>query len=188
MSTDYIKLYASKTHFLVFIVVLLLIATGCTQTVAKEAAAAGDVAVNKVAPVSNKMLEEPHNDAASAAGQAAIEVTFKLDSRITGGVYMGDRWVSPPTYDTVQTGDTFILEAAAEVIGSDGRALPVVPEWTAEDPDLVTISPNQGREVKITVKGAGESSLELTTEGVSKMLYIEASIPKENAIRVAISQ
>jgi hypothetical protein len=33
-----------------------------------------------------------------------IAVVFKLDPRLTAGLYMGDRWVSPPTYSTVHPG------------------------------------------------------------------------------------
>ena len=44
-----------------------------------------------------------------------VKVYFKLDSRITRGMFMGDRWVSPPTYAPgPQSGKEYVLDARAE--------------------------------------------------------------------------
>jgi hypothetical protein len=31
----------------------------------------------------------------------AVNIVFKLDPRLSRGLYMGDRWVSPPTFTQV---------------------------------------------------------------------------------------
>jgi hypothetical protein len=49
-----------------------------------------------------------------------IAISFKMDPRITRGMYMGDRWISPPTFtSTFQEGKETIVEA--RVHGVDAR-------------------------------------------------------------------
>ncbi len=129
--------------------------------------------------------------AAGPAGSSLGEIkfTFKLDQRLTRGQYMGDLWVSPPTYTRLQDGKELIVEARVEVLDANGRRTNVSPEWKPEDPDMVTVSPNQGKEVKITVKRAGQTSLEVASRGVTKKLSIKATAMYEGKVlQVEITQ
>jgi hypothetical protein len=124
----------------------------------------------------------------AAAAPPGIAVSFKVDPRITKGLYMGDRWISPPTYtSTLQEGKEITVEARAEARDAEGRTMTVKPEWTPSDPEMVTVTPGEGSDVKIAVKRAGTSTLKVTAPGVSKELSIKA-IAEGNTIRVEITQ
>ena len=118
---------------------------------------------------------------------AGINVSFKLDPRLTQSLYMGERWVSPPTYSGVQEG-YYTLEARVQGRDIKGRPMQISPEWIPADPEMVTVSPSQGNQVQITVKRAGESSLKVVSEEVSKTLSIKATYPNNSAIQVEIIQ
>jgi len=103
-----------------------------------------------------------------------IAVSYKLDPRLTQGSYLGVRWVSPSTFTRVQDGKDLIVEARAHGRDAKGRALNITPEWLPADPEMVTVTPRQGNEVTITVLRAGESTLEVHSQGVSKKVVIRA--------------
>jgi hypothetical protein len=122
------------------------------------------------------------------AAATGIEVSFKLDPRLTRSMYMGDRWVSPPTFtSTLQTGTEITVEARAKGVGAQGRAIQIRPEWIPEDPEMVTVIPGQGDQVAITVKRAGQSKLKVAVPGVFIELSIKA-IFHGDTVQVEISQ
>lgn len=117
-----------------------------------------------------------------------INVSFKLDPRLTRGMYMGDRWVSPPTHTTtVQEGKELTVEARAHGIDTRGRQVTISPTWTPSDPDMVTVTPGQGNYVRIIVRQAGQSSVEVASQGYSRKLTIKAMY-KDNAMQGEILQ
>jgi len=122
-----------------------------------------------------------------AASLPAIKVSFKLDPRLTRSMYMGERWVSPPTYTGVRDGKEITVDARAEVISARGKSEGIGPKWIPSDPDMVTVTPAQGKEVKITVRRAGESSLKVAAPGFSRELFIKATL-QGSAIQVNITQ
>jgi hypothetical protein len=125
---------------------------------------------------------------AAAAAPTGIKVSFLLDPRLTQGSYMGERWVSPPTYTTVQEGKTCTVEAHVPVIVSKGkRKKKITPRWIPSDPGMVTVSPSVGNRVKITVRRDGESKLKVAVPGAFTELSVKAAY-QDNAIRVDISQ
>lgn len=123
------------------------------------------------------------------AANDEIEVFFKLDPRLTRGLYMGDRWVSPPTYmGAPQPGNEFTVEAKAHGL-SHGVPVEISPQWVPSDPDMVTVSPGRGPEVKITVRRAGQSTLGVAAPGFFKTLVIKATRTNDGrAIQAQISQ
>lgn len=118
---------------------------------------------------------------------AGISVYFKLDPRLTQGLYMGDRWVSPPTYSRVGEGMTVTVDASARGIDGRGRSVEFRPEWRAENPAMVTVTPSQGNEVKITVLRPGQSNLLVTFQDISRKLAINAT-NRDKVIVVEIAQ
>lgn len=117
-----------------------------------------------------------------ARASANFRLSFKLDPSLTRGMYMGDRWVSPPTYTTSQPGKTSTIEAKIESLDKG-----ISPTWTPSDPKMVKVTPQQGQKVTITVLRAGQSSLKVTSQGVSKTLSIKAAYEGDE-IEVEISQ
>jgi FKBP-type peptidyl-prolyl cis-trans isomerase len=130
--------------------------------------------------------ERPRGTSAGAASTLAdISVSFKLDPRITKSLYMGDRWVPLPFQQAGQD-KRVTVEARAEGKDGSGRPVPVSPRWVLADPELATVSPEQGNEVRITALRPGESSLRLISDGVSRELALKAAY-KGEVLQVEIS-
>lgn len=110
----------------------------------------------------------------AAPALTGITFSFRLDPRLTQGLYMGERWVSPSTYTEVQNGENLIVVARADGRNARGEGVKIRPEWRPADPEMVTVTPGQGSEVKITVLRPGESVLEVASQGLSKKLLIKA--------------
>lgn len=125
--------------------------------------------------------------APTAAALSRIEVSFKLDPRLTRSLYMGDRWVSPATFTPSRQGKTVTVEASARGVDAGGRPVRIEPEWTPADPGMVQITKGRGNGADITVKRAGESTLEVAFRGITKRLAVKAS-ERDGALAVEISQ
>jgi FKBP-type peptidyl-prolyl cis-trans isomerase len=111
--------------------------------------------------------------------------SFKLDPRLAGGTYGGERWVSPPTFTGAAAQDT--VEARVEGTGPKGQPVKISPRWTSSNPEMVTVSPEEGSSVKITVKRAGESSLRVTAQGLYRELAIKGTV-RNSVMQVEIRQ
>ncbi len=118
---------------------------------------------------------------------AGIDISFKMDPRLTRGVHMGDRWLSPPTYSINASGSTATIDARVHGVDATGKRVDVEPTWTPADPEMVTVAPTVGSEVTITVRQAGESRLKVSAGGVSRELTVIAML-KDRAIQVEIVQ
>lgn len=117
-----------------------------------------------------------------------IQTSFKLDTRLTKSLYMGERWVSPPTYSGArQQGNAYIVEARAHGIDAMGRRFAISPDWIPSDPEMVSLSPAEDKTVKIRVQRAGESTLNVTAHGLSRELLIKAT-STGSGMQVKISQ
>lgn len=127
----------------------------------------------------------PSSAAEAQHPAAAIRLSFKLEPRLAGGTYGGERWVSPPTYTGVSAQDT--VEAMARAVDASGRSTQVGVEWKPSDPEMVMVSPARGERVRITVRRPGESAIALTSGAASKRLVVRAT-RVNGAWRVSISQ
>jgi len=117
-----------------------------------------------------------------------IRVFYRLDPWLISGTYGGGIWVSPPVLGpTTQSGALFTLETRAHGLGAQGQLVAINPQWIASDPGMVAVSPVQGNEVKITVQQAGQSSLDVTYQGVTQELLIKATF-QGDALLVEIHQ
>jgi len=101
-----------------------------------------------------------------------LAISFKLDPRLSGPTYGGERWVSPPAYIGATGQDT--VEARAEAVGDHGVPVRVTLKWLASDAEMVKVSPAEGSQVKIAVTRAGESRVTVVSEGISKELVVKA--------------
>jgi len=120
-------------------------------------------------------------------GVADIKFAFKLDPRVLGGTYGQVGWISPKTYQGVSGQDT--VEVRAQGFDARGKAITAIePEWAAADPDLVAVSPSQGREVRITAKRAGQTTLKVTAANVTRTLTVTAEEHNGNSLKVNLTQ
>jgi FKBP-type peptidyl-prolyl cis-trans isomerase len=122
---------------------------------------------------------------AAASSLAGINVSFKLDPRITKGLYMGERWVPPP-YTQGGDGNQVTVEARAVGIDGSGKSVNANATWITANPKVATVTPREGRDVTITVQRPGETSVRVTSNGVARELTIKAE-KKGSALQVVIS-
>ena len=126
---------------------------------------------------------------AGPAVLTGIFVFFKLDFRMNGPTYGGERWVSPATFVFAQGGKQLTVEAKAQGIDANGRPMDVSPQWVPTAPGVVTVTQTQGSDVKITVSSPGQCSLKVTSQEVSKELSIKSVLMRDgNGLQVDISQ
>jgi FKBP-type peptidyl-prolyl cis-trans isomerase len=117
-----------------------------------------------------------------------IRVSFKLDPRLSGATYGGERWIaSSPFTSLAQVGTQATVEAKVDGVSKNGAPVRVAVEWTPADPEMVSVAPGENSQVKITVHHAGESNLTVASNGVSKTLLVRAK-NVGNATQVEISQ
>jgi hypothetical protein len=153
-----------------------------SQTLLTEAEARATISV-----LQRELKRKQTSPPVASTALTDIKVAFKLDSRLTRGMYMGDRWVSPPTFTQVGEGKEVTVEATAQGLDATGKPVKISPEWTPEDSGMVTVTPGQGDAVRITVQRAGQSQLKVVSSGVSTELQIKATY-QGDTIQVEISQ
>jgi FKBP-type peptidyl-prolyl cis-trans isomerase FklB len=109
---------------------------------------------------------------AAAPAVKELQVSFKRDPRMVDPYRGIGVWVTGSTYKgaTAQT----IVEARAEGVGASGKAFKISAQWSASDPDMVTVSPTQGDNVNITVRRAGESRVKVAYQELSKEFVVRA--------------
>jgi FKBP-type peptidyl-prolyl cis-trans isomerase FklB len=115
-----------------------------------------------------------------------ISVSFKVDPRLLGGTYGGEQWVSSDHYTGAAAQD--IVEARAMGTDAKGTAVRITPKWISSDTEIMTVSPGQVDRVKIHVKRAGESKLQVVADGITKEFSIKADTLPTKAIQVRITQ
>jgi hypothetical protein len=116
-----------------------------------------------------------------------IDVSLKVDPRITRGLYMGDRWVAPTRYSRVQDGKKLVVEARAFGLDHRRALLRIDATWASADPRIVTVSPAKGGEVTLTVHRAGQTTLTISHGTFSRRLAVRAS-EERGSLRVNISR
>lgn len=157
----------NKPINLLFLAALILSVYSCTQ-----------------APDDSKTIAS----ALPAASTASIQISYKLDSRLTQSLYMGERWVSPPTYDIINPeGAPYSIEVKAQVVDINGKPVQSALEWMVADTTVAKVTPDSGNQVTITLQNAGETSLFVTSHGTSRRLALIATY-QGNALRVRIIQ
>ena len=102
---------------------------------------------------------------------------------------MGARWVSPPTYTlAAQPGTDVTIDARARALDAAGRVIKGGPPiWTPTDPGMIAVSPAERGSVRITVRRAGTSDVDVTSGGTAKRLTV-AAVQDRGVWRVDIAQ
>jgi hypothetical protein len=171
--------------------IALLVAVDACATAADSAVMPATAGRSQQTASPPKPVPAPSSLPAQAG--VRLNVSFKLDPRLSGGTYGGERWVSPPTFTSVvQEGKEATVDAVVKGLDSRGAPLRIDPNWTAADPSMVIVSPvspGQTDHVQITVKHVGETKLTIAALGVSKELRIKAtSDAGSGGLQVTITQ
>ncbi|HEY6008452.1 MAG TPA: FKBP-type peptidyl-prolyl cis-trans isomerase N-terminal domain-containing protein [Geobacteraceae bacterium] len=121
----------------------------------------------------------------TAAPVVDIGFSYQLDPRLTRSLYMGERWVSLSDFVGAAGQDTIV--ARAEGLDAKGNRVDINPEWTPADAEMFAVSPRKGKEVRITVRRVGQSTLKVASPTVSRELVVRAS-KNDNVLQVTISR
>ena len=138
------------------------------------------------APSSSPPLAFAQAEAAARAAPQRVKVAFQLDPSLTQGLYLGQRWVSPPVFDFAQPGAQFVVRAKAQRMDASGERQDVSGDWAAGNPEMVAITRGAG-EVTLAIREAGESDLVLLAAGERRVLHVHAE-QRPDAMRVRITQ
>ena len=103
-----------------------------------------------------------------------LVVSFKPDPRLATGSYGGPRWVSPPTYIRLGDEKTCTVESRVQGVDSAGRSVVIKPQWTSGNSEIVTVTPDEGDEVRILVRRPGQTTVRVTSLELSTELTITA--------------
>ena len=136
---------------------------------APDASMPGGDATKRVAgppPAIRDALTQP------ARPRSTLVVAFRLDPNVTRGLFLGDRWVSPPTFAFAQPGDRYVVHARAQP-GEDSEDV-IAAQWATTDPDMIAITPESDGAVTISVDRPGTAELRVTARGESKVLQVAA--------------
>jgi FKBP-type peptidyl-prolyl cis-trans isomerase len=149
--------------------------------------AQSETAPDSEAGIVQQQAAEP-GAANSGVPLSDIRVSFKLDPRLSGATYGGERWIaSTPFTSLAQVGTQATVEVKADGVAKNGAPIRAAVEWTPADPEMISVAPGENSQVKITVHHAGESKLTVASNGVSKQLLVKAKYVG-NATQVEISQ
>ena len=120
-------------------------------------------------------------------GPAGIEVSFRLDPWLLSGFYGSGFWASPAVFGPfVQNDKTFTVDARASGHAADGAKV-TDPQWSSADPSMARATPAHGSEVTITVARAGQTTLRVSSAGLTKELAVNAEA-KGDGLQVQITQ
>ncbi len=108
----------------------------------------------------------------SAGG--GLKVYFKLDSRLTQSLYMGERLVAPDLFTSaVVEGAVVAIEAEARSPDAIGDPRPIAATFTAADAARIGITPAGGDRVTLSINGcSGPSTVTVSGAGLSTLLTV----------------
>lgn len=178
-----------RTRALPIAAAVVLAAVAFTVAYSRRAAEVPAVAGDAAGSAPDSM--SPQAGAATAtpvvAEQPRIAVTFRLDPAVTRGLYLGDRWVSPPVFRFAQPGDRYMVQARLQQIDGAGEAIDLSGDWAASDPGMVAIERGVHDVVTLIVREPGRSRVTVTSGTRAAVLDIRAQRTGD-AMDVTITQ
>lgn len=139
----------------------------------------------RAAQPAERSLAAPPTVAVPVIAVTSIKVSFKLDPRLSGGSYGGERWVSSPLYTGASGQD--VVSARGVATSAKGQALALSPDWVSTDTSVAAVSPVHGNVVEIKVLRAGHSKLTVTAGGVAKEILVSVTM-QGKVLQLQISQ
>ena len=109
------------------------------------------------------------------AREKQLVVAFRLDSTLTRGVYMGDKWVSPPRYHFAQKGDMYVVQSKMQRIDEIGERSDAIGKFVASDPSMIEVMDAKAPgEVTLVVYKPGKSQVIASNGPEKKVLDVRA--------------
>lgn len=119
-----------------------------------------------------------------------LTVALRLDPSLTQGMFMGDRWVSPPEFYFAQPGSVFVVQAKAQHRDGRGERHDFTGNWNATNPRMVEIQRNaqpDARTVTLAIRQPGDSDVTVSAGGETVVLHVHA-VQLADSIQVHIRQ
>jgi hypothetical protein len=115
-------------------------------------------------------------------------VAFRLDPSLTRGMYLGDRWVSPPRYQAAQPGRRYTLQAKMQRVDPRSERSDVTSEFRSLDPELIQVTPgDKPNEWSLVVNGPGAGRVVASAGPKTRVLNVHAW-EVQNGMQVEITQ
>ena len=120
--------------------------------------------------------------------KSRMVVAYRLDPSVTGGLFMGDRWVTPARYAFAQQGTKFVVQAKMQAIDDAGSdPLDLSGNWASRDPEMVALTREADGVVTIEVRKPGRTELVASAGGETRTLQVTAK-QTPDSMQVAIEQ
>jgi hypothetical protein len=163
---------------LIAIVVIVLVqrtrGVGVKAVGAVDASATTTIAAPAVVAETEAVRPRRATPPTAAAPVPRLVVAFHLDPDITRGLFLGDRWVSPPSFAFAQPGNRYVVHARMQQIGTDGERTDVSGQWATSDPDMMALTPEDDGAVRIEIDEVGSAQLRAVGNGETKILQVNA--------------
>lgn len=164
--------------------VLVLVILAYAVATWRESRGAADGAASAAPAVAPSTNAAP---AASVRPQRRLAVAFRLDPAVTRSLYLGDRWVSPPTFRFAQSGDRYVVQAKLQHVDPHGERVDLSGDWSTPDPGMIAIERHDYGQVTLVIRRAGTTQLRVSAGGASKVLPVHATRTAD-AMEVTITQ
>lgn len=178
----------SPSTKLAYIVALVLLAAG-GFVLARRLQAPDAPIVPAPAVASSSAAQSPParpNRTASTERPQRLAVALRLDPTLTQGIFMGDRWVSPPDFFFAQPGTRFVVQVKAQHLDGSGEPHDVAGNWNATDTSMVNVV-RDARAATLEILRAGDSDVTVAAAGQTVVLHIHA-VQLADSIEVHIRQ
>lgn len=110
------------------------------------------------------------------AGQRKPEVAvaFRLDPDLTRGLFLGERWVSPPSFFFAQPGLQYVAQGKAQYVDAFGERVDVDADWATSDSELITLTEHVSGDATIVVRHPGDGEFTVATRYGTRRVQVHA--------------
>ena len=103
-----------------------------------------------------------------------LEVAFRLDTDLTRGLFLGERWVSPPSFFFAQPGTQYVAQGKAQYVDAFGERTDVAADWATSVPDMIALTRHASGDATIVVRSPGEGDFTVATRYGTNRVQVHA--------------
>ena len=103
-----------------------------------------------------------------------VAVAFKLDPDLTRGLFLGERWVSPPSFFFAQPGSRYVAQGKAQYVDALGERADLAAEWKTTDPDMISLTRHASGDATIVVRRPGDGAFTVATRYGTRRVQVHA--------------
>jgi len=103
-----------------------------------------------------------------------VAVAFRLDSDLTRGLFLGERWVSPPSFFFAQPGSRYVAQGKAQYVDAFGERADVAADWATSVPDMIALTRHASGDATIVVRRPGDGEFTVATRHGTRRVQVHA--------------